>query len=409
MEKAKKIFISVPSDTVTITFPQEYNSWDDILSTGNDDKELEHIVCIGRCRTGKTTSLVIPTLLNWQHSAIISDFTSELWPTTAGYRATLGDVLRFAPLGQCSARWNPFEELRMGTDNEAKDIDMLCSCIMPKLDDHNEKVIFKVFAELVTYFIEQCKQRQETPTFPRLANLNLTELLYELYADSVHGSQAPENIEQDTIIQAISNALAPYSHPSLAITMSHSDFSVKKLNQRDKPISLYMMARPWEMPVLGPIFKLLIAMTTHMLTDKELSSHAKFTLLGMMDEYPTLRGMGSWQKNLPLMLESKIKFCFITQDINQINKHCAEDEMLTRHCHMQIAFTPISLSTANHMLNHGDHSLSMRDCMNMSPSTNTNHGEMLIYTRGKSLIRAQQFFYFDDDELLTRSEIQAPS
>src|SRR5437879_2119403 len=61
-------------------------------------------------RSGKGVGVVIPTLLNWPGSVLVSDIKGENWTRTAGYRAAHGQhVHLFDPLSEDerSARWNP--------------------------------------------------------------------------------------------------------------------------------------------------------------------------------------------------------------------------------------------------------------------------------------------------------------
>src|SRR5205085_5576831 len=61
-------------------------------------------------RSGKGVGVVIPNLLNWPGSVIVSDIKGENFMRTAGYRAVHGqEVHLFDPLSERerSARWNP--------------------------------------------------------------------------------------------------------------------------------------------------------------------------------------------------------------------------------------------------------------------------------------------------------------
>ncbi len=44
----------------------------------------EHVLCFAPTRSGKGVSLVIPTLLSWTQSAVITDLKGELWALTVG-------------------------------------------------------------------------------------------------------------------------------------------------------------------------------------------------------------------------------------------------------------------------------------------------------------------------------------
>ncbi len=88
----------------------------------------EHHLLVGASRSGKGTRAV-PTLLAWPHSTLVLDVKGELadgdsrddFVGTAGFRESLGEVLRFAPTRGGAARFNPLFEVRRG-DNEVRDV-----------------------------------------------------------------------------------------------------------------------------------------------------------------------------------------------------------------------------------------------------------------------------------------------
>ena len=73
-------------------------------------------------------ALVVPTLLSWGASSVITDLKGELWALTAGWRQkhAKNKVLRFEPAstsgGVC---WNPLDEIRLGTEYEVGDVQKL--------------------------------------------------------------------------------------------------------------------------------------------------------------------------------------------------------------------------------------------------------------------------------------------
>ena len=86
------------------------------------DNSNKHLAVIAPTRSGKGIGLIIPTLLgSWKSSVIVNDIKSENWGITAGYRKRMGHkVIKFEPtaLDGSSARWNPLEEIPIGTAAE---------------------------------------------------------------------------------------------------------------------------------------------------------------------------------------------------------------------------------------------------------------------------------------------------
>lgn len=97
------------------------------------DNSNKHLAVIAPTRTGKGVGLIVPTLLGgWQESVIINDIKSENWGITAGYRKKMGHVvIKFEPTAEdgSSARWNPLEEIPIGTAGEVSAAQNLAAVI----------------------------------------------------------------------------------------------------------------------------------------------------------------------------------------------------------------------------------------------------------------------------------------
>lgn len=86
------------------------------------DDSNKHLAVIAPTRSGKGVGLIIPTLLGgWNESCVVNDIKSENWGITAGYRKKMGQkVIKFEPTASdgSSARWNPLDEIPIGTELE---------------------------------------------------------------------------------------------------------------------------------------------------------------------------------------------------------------------------------------------------------------------------------------------------
>jgi len=110
-------------------------AWQDAQGTTHYLKHNgpEHVLCYAPTRSGKGVGLVIPTLLSWAHSAVITDLKGELWTVTAGWRKQHAGnkVIRFDPASpRNSACWNPLNEIRMNDGLEVGDVQNLATLIV---------------------------------------------------------------------------------------------------------------------------------------------------------------------------------------------------------------------------------------------------------------------------------------
>ncbi|MGI2002048.1 type IV secretory system conjugative DNA transfer family protein, partial [Shewanella frigidimarina] len=151
----------------------------------------EHVLCYAPTRSGKGVGLVIPTLLSWRQSALITDLKGELWALTAGWRKSIGNkVLRFEPASRNGVCWNPLDEIRIGTDFETGDIQNLCTLIVDPdgkgLNDHWQKTAYSLMCGVVVHCIYKKIAEGETASLPAIdamlsePNRNISDLWNEM-------------------------------------------------------------------------------------------------------------------------------------------------------------------------------------------------------------------------------------
>lgn len=92
-----------------------------------------HSILIAPSRAGKGIGIIIPTLLTWKGSCIVSDLKEENLQMSGAYRKyVMGHkVISFAPTDtRPTYRFNPVNEIRWGTPNEGKDVENLLDIIV---------------------------------------------------------------------------------------------------------------------------------------------------------------------------------------------------------------------------------------------------------------------------------------
>ena len=69
----------------------------------------------------------------------------------------------------------------------------------------------------------------------------------------------------------------------------------------------------------------------------------------MLDDFPSLGRLDILQESLAFLPGYGIKAYLIAQDINQLYAHYGRDEAITSTCHVQCAFAPNRIETAEHL------------------------------------------------------------
>ena len=427
-------------------------------------------------RSGKGVGLVVPTLLSWNASCVVLDLKGELWALTAGWRRGYANnkVLRFEPAAtNCDVAWNPLDEIRADADHEVGDVQNLVAMIVDPdgkgLNSHWEKTAFALLTGVILYALHRAREKGTTATLPGIdamladPNRPITDLWKEMVGSSheVVASAARDMIdrpeeEAGSVLSTAKSYLALYRDPVVAKNISSSSFRIKQLMNETDPVSLYIVTQPNDKARLRPLVRILVNAIVRLLADKmdfeggRPVAHYKHRLLMMMDEFPSLGRLEIMQESLAFVAGYGIKCYIICQDINQLKSRetgYGHDEAITSNCHVQNAFPPNRVETAEHLsrltgqttvvkeqiTTSGRRTAAMLgsvsrtwqevqrplltadECLRMpGPKKNADGdieepGDMVIYVAGYPAIYGKQPLYFKDPVFQKRAAITAPA
>ena len=443
----------------------------------------EHVLTYAPTRSGKGVGLVLPTLLSWPHSALITDLKGELWALTAGWRKKYAKnkVLRFEPASASGcAKWNSLDSIRLGTEYEVGDVQNLATLIVDPdgkgLIDHWQKTSQSLLVGLILHLLYKRKNEGVLASMaavdwlmadPKQAGSN-----DELWADMasylhVDGKNHPvvgatgqdmmarDEREAGSVISSTKSYLALYRDPIVARNTNASDFKIQDLMNHDDPVSLYIVTQPNDKDRLRPLVRVMLNMIVRLLADKMEFENGqpkvsyKHRLLGMIDEFPSLGKLEILQESLAYVAGYGIKFYLICQDVNQLKskeKGYGPDETVTSNCHVQNAYPPNRVETAEHiskltgtttivkekittsggrasaLLNNvsttldevqrplltTDEALRMQGPTKDASGKITEAGHMVVYVAGYPMIYGRQPLYFKDPQFLARASLPAP-
>ena len=465
----------------------------------------EHVLTYAPTRSGKGVGLVIPTLLSWPHSALIADLKGELWELTAGWRQqhAHNKVLRFEPAAaQGTVRWNPLDEVRLGTEHEVADVQNLATILVDPdgrgLESHWQKTSQALLVGVMVHALYQARNDGTTTSLPAVDRMlaDPQRPIAELWKDmttyghvngQVHpvvGAAARDMLdrpeeEAGSVLSSAKSYLALYRDPLVAHNVSASEFKIRDLMHHASPVSLYLVTKPNEKARLRPLIRVFVAMALRLLTDTiavhretvppsgfmgllerlgvraappQLNTKAAYThrLLGMLDEFPSLGKLEIFQESLAFMAGYGLKFYLICQDINQLRSRetgYGADEAISSNCHIQNAFPPNRLETAEHLSRLTGQTTVIQDKLTVSrrrmsmwqaQESRTHHevqrplltpdeclrmpgpkkdvqgqimeaGDMVIYVAGYPAIYGRQPLFFQDPIFAARAAIAPPA
>ncbi|VTU46117.1 Conjugal transfer protein TraG (plasmid) [Variovorax sp. SRS16] len=344
----------------------------------------EHVLCYAPTRSGKGVGLVVPTLLSWSGSTIITDLKGELWALTSGWRQkhAKNKVLRFEPAAaDGSVRWNPLDELRIGTEHEVGDVQNLATLIVDPdgkgLESHWQKTAQALLVGLILHSLYKARDEGTTATLPAIDAMvsdpsrNAAEVWMEMatygHIDGTNhpvvGAAARDMLDRPdeeggSVLSTTKSYLSLYRDPVVARNVGASQFQIRDLMHADSPVSLYIVTQPNDKARLRPLVRVLVNMAFRLLADKmsfesgRPVAHYKHRLLFMADEFPSLGKLEIIQESLAFVAGYGIKCYLICQDLNQLKSRetgYGPDETVTSNCHVQNAYPPNRLETAEHL------------------------------------------------------------
>jgi type IV secretion system protein VirD4 len=218
------------------------------------------------------------------------------------------------------------------------------------------------------------------------------------------------------------------------------------------PVSLYIITQPNDKDRLRPLVRIVVNMIVRLLADKMEFENGrpkptyKHKLLAMIDEFPALGKLEILQQSLAFVAGYGIKCYLISQDINQLKSRetgYGPDETITSNCHIQAAFPPNRLETAEHLSKLTGQTtiikeqvtrsgrglgtqvsttmqevqrplLTPDECLRMPGPQKDEHdritaaGDMVVYCAGFPAIYGRQPLYFEDETFAARAAIPPP-
>jgi type IV secretion system protein VirD4 len=441
----------------------------------------EHVLCYAPTRSGKGVGLVVPTLLSWGESAVITDLKGELWALTAGWRRqhAKNRVLRFEPAAaNGSVCWNPLDEIRIGTEHEVGDVQNLATLIVDPdgrgLESHWQKTSQALLVGVILHALYKAANEGTAATLPAVDALladpdrDVAELWMEMrtygHLDGQNhpavGSAARDMMdrpdeEAGSVLSTAKSYLAVYRDPVVARNVSQSEFRIRDLMHHEQPVSLYILTQPNDKTRLRPLVRVMVSMIVHLLADKlhfengRPVARYRHRLLMMLDEFPSLGKLEILQESLAFVAGYGIKCYLVCQDINQLKSRetgYGHDESITSNCHVQNAYPPNRVETAEHLSKLTGQTtvakeqittsgrrasallgqvsrtiqevqrplLTPDECLRMPGPLKNAHGDideagdMVVYVAGYPAIYGKQPLYFKDPIFQARAAIPAP-
>ena len=432
-----------------------------------------HVMAIAPTRSGKGVGIVVPTLLTWPHSALIHDLKPELWRLTAGARKRMGQLcLNFDPACYygpgIGLRFNPLEEVRIGTLYEVADAQNLAQILVDPdgrgyaEDNHwmaaGEELLTGVILHVLyaephktlrtvagilsdpEAAVDDALGRMMTAAHDPAGTRGWRTLrgapthTHPVVAESMRDTLNRAEKERSGIISEVVKRLARYRDPLIAAATECSEFRIDDLVNQRRPVSLYLTVPYASRERLRPLTRLMLHQIVKRLTEKlafkdgrPVSAH-RWPLLLMLDEFAQFGRFGEFADSMAVMATYGLRACLVLQSLNQIHQLYGSYQTLVENCRTTVRFTPNDIRSAEeisrlvglasvrheHRTNAegGRASVSEpevgRPLMTPDEVRRMSAEEVLIFTRGQAAARAQLIKYHEIPFFQERAAIAPP-
>lgn len=349
------------------------------------DRSGQHALLVMPPGAGKTTGPIATSLLNTpDHSALVLDPKGELFELTAGWRASQGHrVIRFAPHGGATERWNPVDEIPRG-DREVAALAALAENLVSypaevQADNHWTTAARSLLRCLLLHEIYSHDGPSLLTARNLLASRTGSDGLDALFAEletAVHdphdryrwqgddgftrthpevarlarsfGATPPR--ERGSIVSTLNRFLDLWGDPRVAGATAASEWDLSVLTDPEQPATVYVTAPFNELARLAPLLRILVALLVHRLTDdsapyRDVAAGGRRRVLLVLDEFATLGRLPLLEEVLAFLRGYGVTALLAVQDLGQLYRLYSRNETFSGTCGIHLAAASANLTT----------------------------------------------------------------
>lgn len=394
-----------------------------------------HLLTFAPTRSGKGVGCVVPNLLDYPGSVVVTDIKGENSAIAGAWRQRLGPVYEIAPLGGASrsaATFNPLDFIRTGTLYEVDDARLISEMLV--VPEHAQANHWEREARtlLTGLLLHICHDREpDARNLGTLRDLLMVdaeefELVLATMAASPQANAArisqgfsqKEPKERSAVISTAQGATELLESPELRAATERSSFTFEELKER--VASVFVIIPPEYLETYRPFMRLVIGLATVAMT--RCTTRPKNPVLFLLDELPALGYMRPIEQGIGFLAGYGAKLWLFVQDLDQLEKTYPKARSMIANCAVRQAFNvqdPDTAKLLSDMLGMatvrmhskgrssslpftgfgnsfhsgefegGRHLMTTGEILSMNPK------EQLLFVQGIPAIRARKIRYFD--------------
>jgi type IV secretion system protein VirD4 len=327
-----------------------------------------HVMLAAPTGSGKGVGVVIPNLLNWNHSVIVLDIKKENWAITAGFRSAHGhEVFLFDPASphHLTHRWNPLGYVREDHALRVDDVQKIAHILFPDVagtDPIWTASCRSLFLGLVLYLLETPGKPVTLGQVARESFAGNDQRFVELiearqqaghpYSDTcAHALRDYVHTSDNTrtsIRKTFTSRFELFLNPIIDAATCANDFDLEALRRRR--ISIYLGITPDNLTRLSPLLNLFFQQVVDLNT-RELPEHnpdLTVQCLLLLDEFRALGKMPLIVEAVAYLRGYGVRLMPIFQSPSQIRELYGDEAAKTffQNHPLRISYTPPDMNVA---------------------------------------------------------------
>ena len=298
------------------------------------------LLLIAPTRSGKGVGIIIPNLLNWAHSCIVSDIKGENFTITSGFRAAHGQaVYKFAPFDprfetHC---WNPLSYIDRDPRFIVGDLQSIGYMLYPKKDSidafWNDQAR-NLFVAVTLYCVEAGLPVTIGESLRLAPGGGKPKEFWQgiidsgratngraLSADCLAALRQFAGNSDNTLTSILASFTAPlgvFANPLVDAATSADDFDLRDLLK--KKMSIYLVIPPNRLAEASLLMNLFFSMAydqnTKVLPEQDPS--IKYLCLAVQDEFPALGRIDKFVRAVGYLAGYGFRCITVAQSVSQL-------------------------------------------------------------------------------------------
>ncbi len=243
------------------------------------DTSMLPVAILGKARSGKTCSFIVPTLLTWKGSAIVTDARGETYEITAGWRKSCANN-RIRCIAFCDPEspdtFNFLDAIPWGSEDESSATRHLARLMLDDfapLEDFDKQCTVSIAVVLLALVIQNVHQVFQTHASLHhawqfiSAGPHSLETMITMVIDDAQSAMTQSDIKLLSLClknkdierrarEAVLSSLCAFRYPEVARNTSTSTFSLRELNEEGSKITVYLNYSPRNAAEAFPLIRI---------------------------------------------------------------------------------------------------------------------------------------------------------